>query len=152
MNSYITLDSLKYSTTQQRWVPTTLKPGSVRFTIEGTIDGTYGPDVFYVWQGEIRAPASAGAGWGTISDLRTTLAKRQSLTFIDHWGTSHPVHIVGEMPERFLTPDWASSLGFVQVRIIGTAASPSASLSPSASASPSASSSASSSASPSPSA
>ena len=115
------------------------KPGTVRFTIEGTMDGTYGPGVFYNWQGEIRVDATPAAGYGSLANLKATLVKRQGLGFVDHWGDNYLVHIVGEMPEKYLTPDWAGSLGIIQVRITGVAPSPSASVSPSASASPSAS-------------
>ena len=143
MNSYITLDSYKYSTTQKRWAPTIVKPGTVRFTIEGAIDATYAPNVFYVWTGEIRADASPAIGYGSIDNLKATLVKRESVTFYDHYGNSHTVHIVGDMPESYLQPDWANSLAFVQVRITGTAPIPSPSPSPSSSTSPSASESAS---------
>ena len=149
MNNYITLDSYKYSTSQERWAPVIVKPGTVRFTIEGTVDATYASNVFYIWNGEIRAEAVAAGGYGSMDTLRATLIKRQGVTFIDHYGSSHSVHIVGEMMESFLQPDWANSLGFVQVRITGSAPLPSASPSPSGSLSPSASISPSASASPS---
>lgn len=134
MNKYITLDSKKYSTSQDRWIPTIIKPGTVRLTLDASVDASYGPGVIYQWVGEIRADASPAAGYGSHDDLKATLEKRQGVSFIDHMNDTFIVHITGEFPQTHLVPKWDSSLAFFQVRMIGVStgsASPSPSPSPS---------------------
>jgi len=136
MNKYITLDSKKYSTSQDKWIPTIIKPGTVRLTLDASVDASYGPGVFYQWIGEIRADSSPASGYGSPEDLKTTLAKRQGVSFIDHLGDTYNVHITGDFPQTHLIPQWDNSLTFFQVRMIGISTG-SASPSPTPSASPS---------------
>jgi len=87
MNDYITLDGYKYRTPARNWAPAEHKPASVKTTLLGEVDATYGPTTTYEWRGEIAAPVtSPGTGWGTIADLRLSLKKRSALSFSDHYG------------------------------------------------------------------
>lgn len=107
MNDYITLDGYKYRTPARSWVMTNHKPASVKPTLIGETDATYGPVTILEWRGEIAGPVTApGAGWGTIATLRATLKKRSTLSFTDHYGTTRTVNVLGPFIERSLTPNW----------------------------------------------
>ncbi len=106
MNNYIVLDSYRYLT-KTTWVPLTAKPASVRYNLSGTTDVTYGPAVPVEWAGQVIAPVTrAGAQWGTIDDLRVTLAKRQALDFYDHYDAYYSVHVLGQFIEESLMTMW----------------------------------------------
>ncbi len=104
MNDYITLDGYKYRTPARNWAPAEHKPASVKTTLLGEVDATYGPTTTYEWRGEIAAPVtSPGTGWGTIADLRLSLKKRSALSFSDHYGVRVRT-CTGPFPERSLSP------------------------------------------------
>ena len=109
MNDYIILDGLKYRTPARSWAPAEHKPASVKSTLLGEVDATYGSTTTVEWRGEIAAPVTApGTGWGTIADLRLSLKKRLALSFTDHYGTTRTVHVLGPFPERSLSAKWDS--------------------------------------------
>lgn len=109
MNSYITFDGYRYKATHQNWSPAAEhKPSTVRPTLLGGLDATYGPVTILEWRGEIEAPIVASAPWGTIANLRTSLRKRAGLSFTDHYGQTYTVHAVGPFGERSLSPKWDS--------------------------------------------
>lgn len=123
MNNYITLDGKKYYTPFGGWSPAMInKPSTVELTSDGSIDVTYGPASFYSWEGEIEGPVtSPGTGWGTVSDLKTTIAKRQTVKFYDHYGvTEYDVHIIGPFSERSYSPKWdsASNIMIITVSLV----------------------------------
>lgn len=107
MNSYITLDGKKYVTVAENWRPPVReKPMMVRYTLLGSLDVTYGPGAPIAWEGEIRADVTPATGYGSPSDLITSLMKKEGITFIDHSGTSCTVHAVGPFPQRSLQNVW----------------------------------------------
>jgi hypothetical protein len=107
IRDYITLDSLKYHTPAKAWEPVPNRPISVRRTLLGAADAAFGPISWREWQGDIRAPVTAeAAGWGTIANLRTSLAKRQALAFVDHYGNACNVVVMGPFPERSIMNVW----------------------------------------------
>lgn len=108
MNDYIILDSKYYTAPFGEFHPERTKPARIRTTLSGSVDVTYGPAVVQAWEGNIWAPVSASGSYGTIGDLRTTIAKMQSVSYTDHYGNSHTVHIIGPFRERALTPVWDS--------------------------------------------
>lgn len=112
MNNYITLDSKKYVTPQQGWIPRVIKPSTVRLTLLGAIDATYGPGNILEWQAEIEAAVSPASGYGSPSDLRTSLQKVVGLSFTDHFSTSHTVHVRG-FEETSMSPMWDGSSNVV---------------------------------------
>jgi hypothetical protein len=121
MNNYITLDGKKYKTPSKLWQPYGDKPATVKKTLLGATDITYGPAVFKEWRGQIEAPVTAeDASWGTIDDLRTTLAKLEHVTFADHYGAGYMAHVLGPFQERSLASKWdsPSNVIYVQVRIV----------------------------------
>lgn len=123
MNDYITLDGNKYATLQRSWRPTQPKGSTARVTLNGGLDVTYGALTVQQWNGEIVGDVtSRGAGWGTIATLRTTLAKRTSLGFTDHYGNSYTVHQIGGYQEAPFSPGWdnAESVIYVAVQLVGT--------------------------------
>ena len=70
---------------------------------------TYGAAFPQAWEGEIHAPVTARAeGWGTITTLKATLAKKSSVVFFDHYGTLYTVHCLGDHRARSLMNYWAS--------------------------------------------
>ncbi|HZW04401.1 MAG TPA: hypothetical protein VFF68_10765, partial [Anaerolineaceae bacterium] len=67
---YITLDGLKFKTPQKAWRPVDNNPSTLRRTLAGDADATFGPAAFFTWEGEIEAPPVASVGWGTYADLK----------------------------------------------------------------------------------
>jgi len=121
MNNYITLDTKKYATPANNWHCITRKPNTARFTLQGDLDVTYGPAVPVYWEGEIIGPVTARAtGWGTIANLRTSLAKQESLNFTDHYGSSYTVHSIGDLQERSLSNKWddPTNVLYISVKLV----------------------------------
>lgn len=107
MNAYVTLDGKKYPALADNWAPAMSKASTVRYTFAGATDVTYGPATPVGWEGTLVADVtSRGTGWGSVADLRTTLAKRQAVTFVDHYGTNHSVHITGIVKEMSRSRMW----------------------------------------------
>lgn len=121
MNNYITLDGKKYATNAANWQPVYQKPHTERRTLTGALDITYGPATIFAWEGEINAPVTPrDVDWGTIGDLRTTLAKKQAVFLTDHGGDTYHVHCLGDNEERTLMNVWDSELNvfYVKVRLV----------------------------------
>jgi len=107
IRNYVIIDGKKYRAIHGKWIPVPRKPMTVRYTLHDTVDVTYGPGVFKEWQGPIEAPVTPDdASWGTIDDIRTSLAKRQGVTYEDHYGDAYTAHIQGPFPEASLQPVW----------------------------------------------
>jgi hypothetical protein len=108
MNNYILLDGKKYACVYKQWSPMADKPMMVRYAWDGTIDVTYGPGTFLAWRGVIMVATAPNTGYGSVSDIRTTLAKRLGVNFTDHYGNAHTVHIQQTGEERSYSPKWNS--------------------------------------------
>jgi hypothetical protein len=122
-NAYITLDGKKYSTSAKNWQPLNPKPMTARQLANGDLDITYGAKCLRVWEGEILAYVTeARTGYGSSSDLGTSLAKLAGVTFVDHYGTSCTVHIQN-WKARSLTNVWdnGSNKFYFMVRLIADA-------------------------------
>jgi hypothetical protein len=124
IRNYITLNGKKYMTSSRQWDPVIVKPSTVRYTVDpaGVTDITYGPASAQEWRGVLMVPVSPATGWGSISDLVSVLATLGAVSFTDHYGASYSVHIIGEFPERSLTPAWdgASNEFRIPVRLVAT--------------------------------
>ena len=121
MNNYIVLDGYKYATHAGNWREEKTKPATERYTLTGVVDVTYGPATPHAWVGEIIAPNTArAAGWGTITELEATLAKKQAVSFTDHFGNLGSVHVLGPHTKRSLMNDWEadSNLYYIMVRLV----------------------------------
>jgi hypothetical protein len=121
MNNYITLDGKKYKTIHKQWTPGSDKPATVRRTLLGTLDVTYGPGTFPDWQGKIEGPVTPiDSSWGSIADLRLTIVKMTSLSMTDHYGVTSTVHVLGPFAEESRSPVWdaATNMIYVKVRIV----------------------------------
>ena len=118
MNNYIILDGKRYVTPAKTWQPATYKSGSLRFTLTGTLDATYGAATILEWVGQIEAPATATTPWGAIADLRTSLRKRAGVSFTDHYGTSYTVHTLGPFPERSVSPRWDGASNKIYINVV----------------------------------
>ncbi len=75
--------------------------------------------------GPVAAPTSAntqagGTTWGTIDDLRTVISRNLPVPFIDHYGNSCSVVVLGPFAERSLASKWDSPTNviFLQVRLV----------------------------------
>ena len=124
MNNYITFDGKKYKTKHGDWVPKPFRPRTVRVTAGGSLDATFGPSAFNIWQGKIIAPVTPdGAGWGSVSDLRASMLKASSLSMTDHYGTAYTVVVVGGGEEESRSPMWdaASNEFLVNITLKGAA-------------------------------
>ena len=129
MNDYIELDGYCYKTTVKTWnPPIPRKPMTVRVNVDGSLDVTYAAASPLTWGGEIKlagtpssTPPAQDKTWGTQSDIETTLAKLEAVTFVDHFGDSYSVHI-RPFGSRSLTPMWdaASNALYYGVTLIGT--------------------------------
>jgi len=106
---YIIFDGKKYATTAKSWMPENKKPSTVRLLADGTLDVTYGPGSVDYLSGEIIAKvAETREGWGSCSDIETSLRKMTGLTLVDHYGANHTVHCQG-YKRRASTPKWDAS-------------------------------------------
>jgi hypothetical protein len=121
MNDYITLDGFKYATSANNWKKLLEKPNTVRYTLSGALDITFGSASPIRWVGDVIAPVSARAeGWGTILNLRTSLAKVTSVVFTDHYADSFTVFSVAPLQERSLMNRWddTNNVFFVPVELV----------------------------------
>jgi len=121
MNKYITLNSKKYRTPANAWQPVINKPSTIRYTLLGTVDATYAINEAMEWHGQIEGPVTPDdSGWGTISDLRTTLLTKGEIPFTDHYGNSYYVHAEGPFTEQSLSSAWdsPSNIMLVNVRLL----------------------------------
>jgi len=108
MNNYITLDTKKYKCPWKTWFPhDSTVPSEARMMLDGSLDATFGPAVVLTWSGEIIAPNTPeGAGWGTASDLLTSLQKKTTLSFTDHLGTTYTIVSRGTIKRKSLHANW----------------------------------------------
>lgn len=121
MNNYIVLDGKKYATGATSWRPVNPKPHTERYTLLGALDLTYGAASPQAWEGDIHAPVTArDTDWGTITDLTTTLAKKTSVTFIDHDAVSNTAHCLGTHERKSFMNKWDDNenVFLVSVRIV----------------------------------
>jgi len=121
MNDYITLDGFKYATSANNWKKLLDKPNTVRYTLSGALDITFGAASPTRWVGDVIAPVSARSeGWGTISNLRTSLAKVSSILFTDHYGNRYNVFSVAPLQQRSLMNRWddTNNVFFVPVELV----------------------------------
>lgn len=116
MNNYITLDGKKYKTPSKQWQPVSNKPATVRNTLLGEIDATFGSAAIDEWQGQIEGPVTPTDGtWGAITDLRTSLRKNIQLVMTDHYGVAYDVVVFGPLKEESLMPMWDSPSNIIAV-------------------------------------
>jgi hypothetical protein len=108
MNSYITLDGKRYHTAADNWEPNEERPLVIRRLLSGSSNVTFGPATFTGWRGVVTVDVGAQAPFGNIDDLRTTYRKRQTLVFVDHYGTSYTVVIDRAVGEKSLSPMWTA--------------------------------------------
>jgi hypothetical protein len=120
-NAYITLDGNRYAALRKSWKPVPVKASQDRLNLDGTRDVTYGPAAFVDYQGELVAATSpSDTAYGSYADLLQTIAKTESVSFTDHFGTTYYVHVLGPYELRASLPDWdsASNVWYVNVRIV----------------------------------
>ncbi len=104
--NYITLNGKKYVTPAKSWKPMPVKPASVRYTLTGRMDATYGAAVLLQWDGEIEAAVTPATGYGSVADLDAACALRGTMAFTDHDGNNYTVHLLGPFPKRSLGNKW----------------------------------------------
>lgn len=118
MNEYITLDSLKYPTLSTDWTSHLVVPSSDAMMLNGEVAVTFGPAARREWNGSIKAEVTArDTGWGTIADLRTTLAKLTTLSFTDHYSSSYTVLVQIAGPEISLSPMWDATSNEFAIKV-----------------------------------
>jgi len=104
MNDYISLDGKQYKCRFPDWVPWFIKPGTIRYTLGGNSDVTYGTAVPQGWQGFIEVPYTGSSPWGGRTDFETSVKKLQAISFTDHFGSTYNVNIVGEITFEAMKP------------------------------------------------
>lgn len=126
MNNFIYLDGKQYRTHGKSWHPEDIVPSSERILLNGTHDVTFAAGTLLVWAGQIEAPTVASGSWGTITNLRASLRKRQLLQFRDHYydttGITYNAKATGPFKEESKSVKWdgPSNKIFVQVRLTAT--------------------------------
>jgi len=110
-------------TPASNWRPIPTKPFTMRVNLDGSTDVTYGAATINRWDGEIIAPAQAAGGWGTKATLDTTIAKRSTVAFEDHYGNACNVHVLGTFEATSQSPMWdgASNEFLVSVTLLKVA-------------------------------
>lgn len=117
MNAYITLDGKKYATLHKDWTPGQDNARVVRMTSLGAADVTFASASMYEWEGTIVAKYTPETGYGSYSDLMTSLAKKSLLTFIDHLGNAHNVVAFGPFKPKCTIPNWDSPSASFHVNV-----------------------------------
>lgn len=119
-NPYIELDGKKYVCLHGRWNKAKSKPSRERQTLSGSVDITYGPAVFTVWEGSIRAYVTPQVGYGTPTELELTYNKKESVPFIDHDAGAYTVHFIGELVGDSFLPmyDSASNSFVYKIKLV----------------------------------
>jgi hypothetical protein len=109
MNSYITLDGYRYRTVAKQWKPKLIRPATVRVTLGGALDATFGPVSTYRWEGLIVSNYGSSAPVGPEGNsytLRASLEKRNTLSFTDHLGATYTVGAQGPFDQSSLKNVW----------------------------------------------
>ena len=115
---YIVLDGLKYRTLAKQWKPQVNKPATARVTLQGEIEATFGVTNILKWQGIIVAPVTAPAvDFGTVDTLRTSLKKREIVSFSDHYGTEYQVVVTGPFDEQYIQNVWNAVTNKVMITV-----------------------------------
>jgi hypothetical protein len=116
MNNYIVLDGKQYKTPSRAWNAVETKPATVRNTLLGEIDVTFGSTTIQEWQGMIEGPTVATPPWGTIADLRATLRKTTTVVYTDHYGlVTYDVVCVGPFKEESFSPKWDGDSNYINI-------------------------------------
>jgi hypothetical protein len=85
---------------------------------DGSLDISFGNGVLKMFRGEIVAsPDETRTGYGTSSDLETSLDKMQTVTLVDHHGDSHTCVCKG-WKRRSLHPRWDSAKQYYEVELL----------------------------------
>lgn len=119
MNEYIVLDGKKYATVGKNWQPSSAKPMTATPMADGSVSVTFGVRSLKSYTGEIIAPyVENRVGWGSSSDLETSLDKLDWIAFTDHLGTERNVVVAG-WKRRSLINRWDSSANkfYYEVRL-----------------------------------
>lgn len=104
MNDYITLDSWRYKCRFPDWRPWFFKPGTIRYTLGGNSDATYGTAVPQGWEGAIEVPYEDSGSYGGRSEFETSIKTLGPISFTDHFGSTYNVHIVGQVTFEAIKP------------------------------------------------
>lgn len=123
MNSYVTLNNKKYATLSSNWVPISTVPATVRVTLDGNLDVTYGPGTIKEWQGTFLIPVTPETGYGSMDDFQACIEARAELTFQDHYAThTYGIHMISSQgaKQRSMVPMWdaVSNEWRVDVRLV----------------------------------
>lgn len=122
MNDYVTLNGKRYTAPFGMFAPRRSKPSRVRYNLSGALDVTYGPALPLVWEGKLKVPAVEADSdpEGDIDDFRVAIALKTSMAFIDHYGNSYTVHLLGNFVEDPKIPvlDSVDNVFYIPVRII----------------------------------
>jgi hypothetical protein len=115
------LDGLNYRVLHKTWKPALMPLVSSRLLQSGGLDATWFATPQYIFTGEIVAPVTPETDYGSIDDLRTTLAKRQKLGLVDNYGEEYHVVFMGPNSERGLSQKWddVNNVFYVTVQLKG---------------------------------
>ena len=91
-----------------RWRRHWPTPRSVRVLQDGSLDATFANISILEWNGDVQAPVTPpDSNWGSISDLRTILATKGSVTFNDHYGNVYTTAYISQSgAEKSASPMW----------------------------------------------
>ena|SRR5271157_2549424 len=118
MNNYITLDGKKYKTPGAVWSPTVTRPTTIRYTLLGPVDATFGAANLCDWVGDIEGPITPTDGtWGSITDLRASLAKLMAINLIDHYGISYTIVCQGGYKETSFMNVWDDPSNHINISV-----------------------------------
>jgi len=124
VNKYVVFDGFRYTCPFKMWDIQPEKPMSYRYTWGAGIEVTYGPSIFKTWRGSLVARMTPVALYGSIADLRISLAKVTFVEFEDHDGVVYHAHAAYAGPEKSFSPKWdgASNAIYIPVIIVAEAA------------------------------
>ena len=110
-NKYITLDGKQYMVWVTRYEPTTEKRLFVDVTVGGVTVSQQFSFTDYQWVFDLAVDYTPPTGYGSLDDLKTAYAKPY-VDFVDHYGNSHSVFMLGGLTERPFSPAIAGKATF----------------------------------------
>lgn len=122
MNAYITLNAqsqspLKLKVTFQDWKPMIIQPKTV-IRLPNQSLKQYG-NPYRVWKFVAKVPYQPPSGYASIADVEAWFSSNtnagNTLTLVDHFGSSRQVFIVNDYEPVTLTPILNSSLNYYLV-------------------------------------
>ena len=124
INNYITLDGCRYKTSAVTWAPKFERAVQIKRLFSGNKDVSFGPSGMTTWEGDVIAPVTPAANYGSIDELRALYSENTTQVFIDHYGNSYNVVLYGTIAEKSRLRVWDAASNQFLVPVVLVMISP----------------------------